>query len=155
VWYGRIIGAVLVAIMCGGVVVGCSGEDDASADVTKAQFTEEADAVCAERKKDWDAMAAAFTRKTEAEEGVSFKEASERTDAFVSESIVPLLEDELASLEELDVPEGDEAKVDKMLQNRSRAIQKIKDEGSEVLLGNPFKTFEKEAKAYGLNCSIV
>jgi hypothetical protein len=155
VLHGRIIGVVAAAVIGAALVAGCGSGSDASSEVTKAQFTKEAEAICAERKKDWDAEAAAFTKEAEAEGEISFQESRERTDEFLSTTIIPILEDELTALEELDVPEGDEAKVEKMLKSRSRGIQELKDKGQDALFSEPLKNFEKEAKAYGLNCSLA
>jgi hypothetical protein len=152
--YGRIIGAVAVVVIGAAFVVGCGDDGEGSSSVTKAEFIKEAEAICKERKEEWDAVAAAFTEKTEAEGEVGFKKAQERTNAFVRASILPLLEEEQAALEDLETPEGDEAKIETMLQNRSRGLEKLEDKGAEGLLERPFLVFEKEAKAYGLSCTL-
>ena len=154
--YGRIIGVVAVAVVGAAFGLGCGSDGEAASEATKTEFTKEAEAVCKERKKEWDTEVEAFTRKSEAEDQAkgqtSPKKVQERSEAFFSASIIPLLEEEMAALEDLDVPEADEAKVERMLQSRSSGIEKLKDEGTKALLGEPFKEFEKKAKAYGLNC---
>lgn len=158
---GRISGAmVLVALVAisGALVAGCGGDSEASADVTRAEFVQEADAVCAERKKDWDAAAAAYTKENAAavENGVSFPEQRKRTEAFFEESLLPLLQAELQELEDLEVPAADEKKVSKMLSSRSQDIEKLEEEGVEIVAsGKVFKTFEKEAEALGIDCAMA
>jgi uncharacterized membrane protein len=161
VFYGRIIG--VVALMAIGVFLigGCGGEDDASADVTKGQFTNEAEAICSERKKEWDAGVAAFTKENAAEEKrtgkpLDFKESNERSQEFFEASLLPLLQEEQEALEALDPPEADEAKVEAMLQSRTEGIEVLEDKGVEsIIQRGTFGPFEKEAKAYGLSCSLL
>jgi hypothetical protein len=151
---GRIFGVVaLVAIAA--LAAGCGDGSEASSEVTKAQFTKEAEAICAERKEDWDAGVAEFTKETKAEK-LGFKAMRKRSEAFFAESVLPLLQTELEALEELDVPAEDEAKVEKMLQNRAQGVEKLEAEGVEVLLDpGTFGEYEKEEKAYGLECGLA
>lgn len=151
---GRICGVVALAALAAALVGGCGDGSEASSDVTKAQFTKEAEAVCSERKKDWDAKVAEFVKKSEADK-VGPKESEKRSEAFFAENMVPLLQTELDSLEDLDAPEADEAKVEKMLENRSQWVEKLEDEGVDALFEDgSLGDFEKEAKAYGLDCSM-
>jgi regulator of protease activity HflC (stomatin/prohibitin superfamily) len=150
--HGRIIGVIVIAIMCVSVAVGCGGEGDASAEITKAEFTKEAEAICKERKKDWDTALASFNKKAAEKPEGDFQKFIDQTEAYFDTSLIPLLAEELGALEALDVPEADEAEIEKMLRSRSRGIKELEKGGTETLLGNPFKGFEKEAKAYGLNC---
>ncbi|HEX6153009.1 MAG TPA: hypothetical protein VFZ19_05740 [Solirubrobacterales bacterium] len=137
------------------LVSGCGG-DEASADVTKAQFTKEAEAICAERSKKWNAAVATFAKQSEEVEGVpTFQEEKDLAEAFFAESVFPLLETELKALEELDRPAADEEKIEKMLQNRARLIEELEDRGTDALINSKaFDAFEKEAQAYGWDCSF-
>jgi hypothetical protein len=153
VLHGRIISAVAVVVMGAALMGGCGDDGEASSGVTKAEFIKDAEAVCNERKEDWEAEGEAFTKRNEEADPVTNKEAVKRSKAFFRTAALPLFEEELAALEDLEAPEGDEAKVEKMLQNRSRGIEKLEEGGLEAMLGLPFEAFEKEAKAYGLNCA--
>jgi hypothetical protein len=153
--YRWIVGMLVLAVTIGSLISGCGDGDEASADVTKAQFTKEAEAVCAERKEGWAAAIDAYNKELAADDKLEFKEGRMRAEALVKDSLLPILKTELEALEDLDVPEADEAKIDKMLQTRSRGVEELEDKGVEALLKNPyFEAFEKEAKAYGFNCSL-
>jgi hypothetical protein len=70
--------------------------------------------------------------------------------------MLPLLQREQEELEELDAPEADEGKVERMLESRAQGLEKLEAEGVEVLFeGDTFGDFEKEAKAYGLACGLA
>ena len=153
--YGRIIGVVAVLVMGAALVTGCGDDGEASASVTKADFIEEAEAVCNERKENWDAEGEAFTKKREEADQLTNKKAVRWSKEFFASNLVPVFEEELAALEELDVPEEDAAEVEKMLQSRARGVEELEKGGLESLFEEPFAAFEKEAKAYGLNCTPV
>jgi hypothetical protein len=149
-----IVGISILAALTVSLATGCGGEDDASAEVTKTEFTKEAEAVCAERKKDWDKAIAVYTKEASETE---FSDAKERaqTEVFLDEKLLPILQTELKSLEGLDVPAADEEKVESMLQSRTQGIEKLEDKGAAALFyEEPFGAFEKEAKKYGLDCSV-
>ncbi|HEX7279591.1 MAG TPA: hypothetical protein VF255_08225 [Solirubrobacterales bacterium] len=151
--YGRIIGVVAVLVMGAALVAGCGDDGEASSGVTKAEFTKEAEAVCNERQEACETEGESFVKRNEEADPVTNKEAVERSKAFFRTAALPLFEEELTALEELEVPEADEAQVEKMLQSRSRGVEKLDEGGLEAMLGEPFEEFEKEAKAYGLNCT--
>lgn len=158
--YGRIIGVVAVMILGAALVLGCGDEGEAASEVTKAEFTKEAEAICAERKKDWDAEMAVFGKENKAEyertgKVKNFKESNERAQEFFDASLLPLLKEEMEALEALELPEADEAKIEKMLQSRAQGIKAVEDEGV-IVLGqrDTFGSFEKESKAYGLSCPL-
>lgn len=158
--YRRII-LVIVGMALGGALIGgCGGEDDASADVTKAQFVKEAEAICADRKKEWEAVVDVFIKENEAKvkktgKATSTKEGREKSQEILDKSLLPLLQGEQEELEALESPEADEAKVEEMLQKRAEGIETLEDEGVNALSSDEtFGTFDKDAKAYGLNCSL-
>jgi hypothetical protein len=155
VLYRSIVGMLALAVVSAFVIAGCGGGEENS-EVTKAQFTKDAETVCAERKKDWEAALAAYEKETNvAKEKETVAEERERTSAFIREDILPLLEEEQAALEDLDVPEADEEKIEQMLQTRSQALEEVEEGGVEAMARNPFLAFEKEAEAYGLDCSLL
>jgi hypothetical protein len=149
--YRWIVGLLVSAAAFASMISACGDGDEASADATKAQFTKEAKAVCAESKKDWDAAIKAYNRKF----GLSSQE-QERAQAekLVDDSLVPILRTELKALEDLDAPEGDAEKIEKMLESRSQSIEELEDKGARGLFGAPFQAFEKETEAYGFDCSL-
>ena len=149
-----ILGVLLGLVVIGGGVAGCGGggEDEASANVTKAQFTREANAICAERKGKWDAQVKA-SKKELAAEGGSLNE--EVADRLVSSSLVPLMQEEQEKLEALSAPQGEEEAVSKMMETRSIAIEKIEDGGvAAVYKPSTLSPFYEQASKYGLKCQL-
>jgi precorrin-2 methylase len=134
-----------LAVGCGG-----GGEETASANVTKADFLKQASAVCAERKKEWNSIAYAFAKEHK-EDGkeITPKEANK----ILDETLFPLMEEEQEKLERLEVPAGDEAQIQKMLQTRAKSLEAV-ESGGVTALGDPatFGKFWREASAYGLSC---
>ncbi len=154
--YGRISGALaLVALVVIGTVVvaGCGGGEDtaeATATSSKAEFTKQAHAVCAENRKEREAVLARFYKKP----SKGNEEAA--LEALLEESLLPLLQKELKALEDLAPPEADQATVDQMLQSLARNLEEIEERGAAVAGDYKFfSRFEKEAEDYGLDCAIV
>jgi hypothetical protein len=148
-WILAIIGLAAIAALgsgCGG-----SGEDEATASVTKAQFVKEADAICAERNKKWDASVASYKKKLQAE-NASLDE--EHVGELISSSLVPLMKDELGQMEGLGAPAGDEESIDKMLGARSKAVAELEAEPLAVYSSESLNSFSSQAAAYGLKCPL-
>jgi hypothetical protein len=155
---GRICGVVaLAALAVALMMMGCGDDSETSSNVTKAQFIKEAEAICAERKKEWDAETAVFVKETEAnKEGESFAEVQKRAEEFFVAQILPLLRTEQENLEGLDPPEADEAQIEQMLQSRAQGLETLEDKGVESVLDKTiFGPFEREAKAYGIQCELI
>jgi hypothetical protein len=150
-WIGGVLlGAVVIAVLVGG----CGEGSEASSTLTKAEFVEQADAVCAKRKKEWQDAVVSYEKAVRAK-GAQEKPAVQReiADELMRDSMLPALDDQLEQLEELGAPEGSDTQVEKMLQALSGGIRKAEDEGVKALL-TEFATFEKQAKALGLTCSL-
>jgi hypothetical protein len=148
------LGILLAAISAGcGGSGGGGGEGETSPPLTKAQFIKKADAICAKRKKEWDSASAAFQKEAAGKKEMSRVKGLELFAGVLEETLVPSLQRELASLEELGAPKGDEATIERMLKRRGESIEKIEDEGFQALYTTEtLGTFVKEAEAYGMNC---
>lgn len=141
----------MIAVLLGG----CGQGSDASSSLTKAEFAERADAVCAKRKKQWQDALVSYKKEVEAE-GAQNKPAVqlEIADEVMRDSMLPALEDQLDQLEKLEVPEGSETGAKKMLQALSGGIREVESEGVKALVEAEFTTFEEEAKALGVTCPL-
>ncbi len=153
--YGRISGALALAalVVVGAVVVGgCGGggEDtaEATATLSKAEFTQQAHAVCTKDRKDREAVLTRFYKQGKPNEA--------RFKALLEDSLLPRLRAELKALEGLAAPEADQEAVDQMLQTFNRNLEEIEEGGIKVAGDYAlFSNFEKEAKAYGFDCGVV
>ena len=151
-WIAAILpGAVVVAVLVGG----CGGGSEASSGPTKAEFAEQADAVCAKRKREWQGALVSYKKEVRAE-GAQNKPAIqlELADELLRDPMLPALEDQLERLEKLEAPEGNEAQAKKMLRALSGAIREVEDKGVKALSEAAFASFEKQAKALGVTCPL-
>lgn len=149
--------ALGIAVVLGlGVGCGSGSEEDTTATVTKAQFVKSAEAVCAKRKEEWNAAGQAVARKSKAEGDRTrllsgFGEASE----LLRKKLIPALQKELQELEELDTPQADTVKIEKMLQHRAESIEKVEEKGLTALYTTEtLGRFTSEAEAYGISCPV-
>lgn len=156
--YRWILGMVLV----GGVLVtslGACGDggssDSATTALTKSQFVKQAEKVCGTRTEEGEEILETFKKRTE-EKGGAGQPASEREIAedLFEESVLPSMQKELASLEELSVPKGSDAEISKMLGNFSKGLQHAEDGGLKELSRKEFEKFAIEAEEFGFACTI-
>lgn len=154
----RWIGGIAVALLLLGVGVGCGGGggDDTTSEITKAQFVKKADAICNDfRDKRLAAAEKEFNPKL-AEVGVVNSEIKELGNKLLTESVIPLLNEQQEALEGLGAPAGDEEKVETMMDNLDKAIGEFEEaEFEEVFGGDQLDPFELEAEKYGLSCKVV
>jgi hypothetical protein len=142
--------AALVAVL----VSGCGGDSEA-ATLTKAEYVKQADAICAERKKEWTSDLASYKKKVKEENASSDPDKqAELAEDVLDESLLPALQKQLESLEELGPPAGKEKQVDKMLKSLSNGIENIEKGGLKALVSEGFEDFAGEAKALGVNCPL-
>ena len=148
------VGVLAVAVL--GAGCGDDGESTASASVTKAQFTKEANSICAERRKEQTAAFENYGKEVQAasKDGEAAAKAERKVaNELIEEKILPSLEDQLDQMEELGAPTGDEAEIARMLNNLSKGIEELEEGGVRKLVeGGSLLDFQKEAKAYGLKC---
>ncbi|MGK2956594.1 MAG: hypothetical protein ACSLFI_13120 [Solirubrobacterales bacterium] len=137
--------SVVVAFALG--VAGCGGSDDDSSDdsITKTEFVAQANAICAESNT-----------AIESAESEAFSGNQQPTDAdieaFVNDTVIPQVDEQLTSIEELGAPEGEEDQVNEILDAANQALDEAKTDPAS-LAGNadPFADANKLAAAYGLN----
>ncbi|HEY6144633.1 MAG TPA: hypothetical protein VIV13_00045 [Solirubrobacterales bacterium] len=156
---GLVAGAISLVM-----AVGCGGGDDSTTavTVTKAEFTKQANAVCAKAKKQREAAIAETDEKYYEIEGqdVSGKPANVPLEKKIGEenlnqSLLPSMKEQVAALEEIGLPEGGEAKVSKMLASYSTGIEEVEENGLEALLSaEELYDFQEEAEDYGLDCPL-
>lgn len=151
-----ILAAASIAL-CSVAIAGCGGGSETSG-VTKAEFIGEANAICAAQATEWRSKLESLQKTNEESPGGASGIAAvrKRSEAAFENDLLPALETALEKLEQLDVPESDAAQVEKMLQSLSKGTRELEKEGVEGLLnGGIFADFLKEAKTYGLDCTLA
>jgi hypothetical protein len=132
------------------VAVGCGGGD--SDELTKAEFTKQADAICAKSTKQAQANFGAALRKV-ADKGKSSNE--EKAAEVGEEVLLPYYQSKVDGLESLEPPSADEDRIAAIV----GALEKGIDEGGEnpedIIPGLPgIEEANEMAKKYGLeDCS--
>lgn len=139
------------------LAVGCGGGGDSSTEVTKAEFTKQANAICAEERKKRDDAYANYSKEVRARvNGVAVPKLERAlANKMIDETVVPSLESQLGQLEKLEAPAAEEAKISKMLRTLSKATVELEKGGiRKLVIGGKLTTFQEEAEGYGLDCSI-
>jgi hypothetical protein len=136
------VGIVALALALAGA--GCGGSDDNG--LSKAEFTRKANAICAKGNKEIDAAAnKTFTEKTE-------PPVSDQI-AFIKDSVLPNVEQQISDIRALKPPEADKDKVEAILDAADEALAKTKKDpalGREEGPRDPFAQANKLARQYGM-----
>jgi hypothetical protein len=137
------LGVVALALMSLGCGSSGGGSDssatNASADagMTKAQFIEQAEAICAKNAKERKAAIADWEK--EGDGSASLQEG-------LVEIVAPALTEEAEALKALEPPKGQQAKVAKMIENLSKGSAAVEESSP----GPEIAQFSHEAAIYGL-----
>ena len=125
-------------------LIGCGGDDEGSGSgepLTKAEFLEQGNAVCAEGNEAIDDAAADLSQNSPQEE----------IEAFASETLVPEVQEQIDGLSELSPPEGDEAKVEAIIEAAQEANDQVEEDPSLITSSeDPFNEANDLASEYGL-----
>jgi len=125
---------------------------DSTATLTKAQFVKKAGEICAERNKKFDAAVEPVRSELQSADGSAREEIA--NEAILS-SLVPLMEEELAKLEALGFPAGEEKTISKMMEDRAKAIADIEADPSAAVSSSASLTaFSLEMQKYGVTCPL-
>lgn len=150
-------GALKVALSALGVLavlvaIGCGGGDDETTTLTKAQFLAKGNALCKEKEQE---------RLDEVNKVIaSLKQGEILSDPkqtrMVETIIIPNYEETISGLEALGAPEGDEAKIDKLLAAMNKTTKVLKEDPEEAIFNVlMFEESNKLAKTYGLKSCVV
>ena len=134
------VAAVLVALALG---AGCGDDGSSSGEtLTKAEFIEQADAICAAGNEELNSLEPDFN---------TGKNPAQIVDSFVSEQLIPVLQTEHDEIEALGAPEGDEAEVENLLASLQGAIDAAEEDPLAFVIGDEaIAEADKAAEAYGL-----
>lgn len=137
-------------IFCAALILmvnaGCGGGSSGGPSLTKGQFIKRAKAICTQAETEQFKNGFAYL---EEHPGIDEEEA-------VLPAALPPIEKELKELRDLGAPDGDETKVEVILNALEKALEETKKDPGRALerKGNPFETPNKLAERYGLQgCS--
>jgi hypothetical protein len=123
------------------IAAGCGGDDDGGEPLTKEEFITQADAVCTEGDQ----------RLEDATQELTANPSQEEVEAFVSDTLVPSLQEEHDGIAELAPPEEDQETIDAMLSDLSAGIDEIRADPSLVFGDeNPLADASAAAQEYGM-----
>jgi hypothetical protein len=144
--------SVTIAVI---TTAGCGGGEDSATALTKAGFTKQASAYCAEGEREVKAALAEYDEIVESTPGGKSDAGFQRDAAkeVLYRSILPSLQEELEHLEAAGAPAGDEANISQMVKTLSLAIEHFEDVGPGLPAPEQYVRFQDEAKANGLDCS--
>jgi hypothetical protein len=140
--------AALVAILV--VVAGCGGGSDSSSSssITKAQFIKQADAICEKGDEESSEEVEKFVEDNNVNTNKPTKKQQEEV---VTQVVAPNVQGQIEEIDALGAPEGDEAKIEAMVDAVEEGVEEIEAEPTKLIEGkNPLAKGSKLAKEYGL-----
>jgi hypothetical protein len=144
-----------LALATGSIAAGCGGGDDdgdtttTAAALSKEEFLEQGNKICAAGEKQINAKA----EKTFGNQEPTQSE----VESFATETAIPTLQFEIAGIEALPPPSGDEDQVNAITTAAQEGLDELKADPSLITAegqDNPFAEANELAKQYGLTaCS--
>jgi hypothetical protein len=143
---GKLIGGLALAAFLGVglLAAGCGGGDD---NLTKAEFIQQADAICKKGNKQVDASAEKiFTTK----QGPTKAQLQQ----FASETLIPNIQSQVDDVRALNEPSEDEDQVNAFLDSAQAELDKGKEDPLYMTSDKSFSETNKLGKQYGFKvCS--
>jgi hypothetical protein len=133
-------GLLLMAVLSAGIVaVGCGGGDD---NLTKAQFIDQADAICKKGNQRINAGAKeVFTSKQEPSKA--------ELKTFATETLIPDIQGQVDDVRALNEPSADEDQVNAFLDSAQAELDKGKNDPLYMTSDKSFSGTNKLGKQYG------
>ena len=142
---------LLILVISGALITlgaACGGDDGGGERLTQEEFEEQGNAICESHNAD---MEAAFTEQFgEAEQEPS----ADEVEAFIDDEIVPLIEDQISELRDLNPPEDIEGDFESLLDDAEEALEEAADTPGEEVLAedapDPFEDVNARSEELGL-----
>lgn len=124
------------------IVSGCGGGDDDKTSISKADFIEQADAICAAGDVEIEAAA----------DALGDDPTQEQIEAFAVDTLVPSVQGQHDAIDALGAPEGDEDAISAMLDALQGSIDTVEADPSTINAegADPFADANQMAQDYGL-----
>lgn len=135
----------LLALLLCALVAGCGGDDDSGGDsggeaLPKAEFVEQANAICAEGNAETEEALGELENPTE-----------EDAIAFLTDTFLPNVRDQVEEIRGLGFPEGDEETLTATLDEVESVLDTVEEDPEAAAAGDdPFAEVNEELNAYGL-----
>lgn len=142
---------LLLAVVLPLVLAGCGGDESTAAELTKAEFIKQADAICDKADQVQKAELNSYLKENPKATSSPAKE-----EEMVVAVGLPPIGDEAEELDELGVPSGDEEEVAAIVEGIEDALEQSEADPKPLTEGNEgaFVEVDKLAKEYGLkSCS--
>jgi hypothetical protein len=139
--------AMLVAALAAALIAaGCGGDDDDDDIADRAALIQEADAICAEGDREIDAEAQDVFGGAQQEPPPAEQE------AFVEDTVIPNIQDQIDQLRELDPPDEDADEFTAILDEAQAALDELEQDPAAFVGGgqNPFAEVNQMAREFGL-----
>ncbi|MGB0120464.1 MAG: hypothetical protein WBP55_05880 [Solirubrobacterales bacterium] len=123
-------------------VAGCGGSDDNSDAPTKAEFITQADEICQ----------TASDNLTEAQGELNEDSTKDDYIAFISDTYLPELKEEVGKIKDLTPPDGDEGTIDELIASLDDGIDEMESDPGALLEegSDPLDQATVQAQDYGL-----
>ena len=129
---------------------GCGGGDDTT-QLTKAEFTKQANAGCKEHSKERDELFKKVTSELDASEVTRADQEN-----LIDEVLLPPFEKDIENLKSLGAPAGDEQQVEEIIKAMEDAIKNVEEKPLVALRTNSqFAEARAAAVKYGLDDCVI
>ena len=136
-----ILGACAL-LATGLMVTGCGGDDD---ELTKAEFVEQANAICKAGNKKIDAAAEEALNPNKRPSNAQLEE-------FATETVIPNIQGQVDDVRELEPPSEDQEQIDEFLESAQGEIDRLEENPSGLFTDeSSFVETNQLARAYGLD----
>jgi len=146
----RLIGILIAALACAGLVAGCGGDsdDETTVTLTKAEFIAQGDAICKDGEEEVEVEADAYAE----ENGIDTENPGpEDLETVVVEVFVPSLQNQADEIRELGLPEGAEEEAEEVLTALDDAIAGLEEDPAAAFAAgsSPLQEASEKAAAFG------
>ena len=135
-----------LCLMAASVAAGCgsssSDNSTSTASLTKAEWIAKADAICQAGN--------AETNAAGKQQFGNQKPSQAQIQQFATATIIPNVESQIAKIQALGAPAGDEQQVNTLISTAKADVEKAKSDPSLVTQGNAFAEANRLAQQYGL-----
>ena len=150
---GKRLSATVAAVLAASAIAaaGCGGDDDDSdsglktSDLSKSEWIAQADQICASRDEEIDAQADTFFSGA----SESKQPSQAQIEKFTREVAIPGIQAQVDGLRELGAPEGDEEKVEAIIDAAQKGVDEA-EQDPNALQGGALDEATTLAKEYGL-----
>jgi hypothetical protein len=140
------IGAATVAFALSLGLAACGSSDDSSDNedvLTNAELVSKADAICTEYNSKFSDL--------QDQSGLSSSSSKDEVVSFISDDVVPLFEDQVAALRELQPNDDDSEAYTEIVDTLDSEVQQVKDDPEAAVdQEDPFAGATAKAKDFGL-----